>query len=41
VTFGPGPVFVTVGFPVNTDEFRAVFTMGFRFPGPPAGVKKF
>jgi outer membrane translocation and assembly module TamA len=41
VTFSPGPVFFTVGFPVNTDEFRAVFTMGFRFPGPPAGVKKF
>ena len=29
--FTPGPVFMTVGFPLNTDEFRAVFTMGFRF----------
>jgi hypothetical protein len=26
-----GPVFATLGFPLNTDEFRAVFTMGFRF----------
>jgi outer membrane protein assembly factor BamA len=26
--FHPGPVFFTVGFPVNTDELRAVFTMG-------------
>jgi Omp85 superfamily domain len=41
VTFSPGPVFFTVGFPVNTDEFRAVFTMGYRFPSPPAGLKKF
>jgi hypothetical protein len=41
VTFNPGPVFFTVGFPVNTDEFRAVFTMGFRFPSPSAGIKKY
>jgi hypothetical protein len=41
VTFSPGPVFFTLGFPVNTDEFRAVFTMGFRFPGPSAGIKKY
>ncbi len=27
----PGPVFFMVGFPLNTDEFRAVFTMGIRF----------
>ena len=33
ITFTPGPVFFTVGFPLNTDEFRAVFTMGVRFPG--------
>jgi outer membrane protein assembly factor BamA len=26
-----GPVFWTVGFPLNTDEVRAVFTMGIRF----------
>ena len=41
LTFSPGPVFFTVGFPVNTDEFRAVFTMGFRFPSPLAGIKKY
>ena len=29
--FTPGPVFFMVGFPLNTDEFRAVFTMGIRF----------
>lgn len=28
--FTPGPVFLTVGFPLNTDEFGAVFTMGIR-----------
>lgn len=32
VGFNPGPVFVTLGFPLNTDQFRAVFAMGFRFP---------
>ncbi|HKW03393.1 MAG TPA: BamA/TamA family outer membrane protein [Vicinamibacterales bacterium] len=32
VSFNPGPVFFTLGFPLNTDEFRAVFTMGLRFP---------
>lgn len=32
VGFNPGPVFFTLGFPLNTDEFRAVFTMGLRFP---------
>ena len=41
VTFNPGPVFFTVGFPVNTEEFRAVFTMGFRFPSALAGIKKY
>jgi hypothetical protein len=30
VTYNPGPVFFTLGFPLNTDEFHAVFTMGFR-----------
>ena len=29
--FTPGPVFFMVGFPLNTDEFRVVFTMGIRF----------
>ena len=28
--FTPGPAFFTVAFPLNTDEFRAVFTMGVR-----------
>lgn len=32
VSFNPGPAFFTLGFPLNTDEFRAVFTMGIRFP---------
>jgi hypothetical protein len=36
INFTPGPMFFTLGFPLNTDEFRAVFTMGFRFPGPSA-----
>jgi len=39
VTYNPGPVFFTVGFPLNTNEFRAVFTMGLRFPGSPARVR--
>jgi outer membrane protein assembly factor BamA len=30
VTYQPGPLFFTLGFPLNTDELRAVFTMGFR-----------
>jgi hypothetical protein len=36
VGFHPGPVFFTLGFPVNTDDLRAVFTMGVRFSG--AGI---
>jgi hypothetical protein len=40
VNFTPGPVFFTLGFPLNTDEFRAVFTMGFRFPHAGARVTK-
>jgi hypothetical protein len=32
VSFNPGPAFFTLGFPLNTDEFRAVFTMGIRVP---------
>lgn len=31
LTFHSTPFFMTVGFPLNTDEFRAVFTMGLRF----------
>lgn len=34
-----GPVFWTVGFPLNTDEVRAVFTMGIRFSH--IGVQRF
>jgi hypothetical protein len=41
VTFNPGPAFFTLGFPVNTDEFRAVFMMGLRFRAPLAGIKKY
>jgi len=39
--FTPGPLFMTLGFPINTDEFRAVFTMGFRFGITSTGVKKY
>ena len=35
-----GPVFATLGFPLNTDEFRAVFTMGFRFGIAPLVLAK-
>jgi Omp85 superfamily domain len=38
--FNPGPVFFTVGFPLNTDEFRAVFTMGLRFSSSAVGFQK-
>jgi hypothetical protein len=33
-----GPFFMTVGFPLNTDESRAVFTTGVRFGG--IGIRK-
>ena len=36
----PGPVFFMVGFPINTDEFRAVFTMGFRLSTASVGIRK-
>lgn len=39
--FTPGPFFMTLGFPLNTDEFRAVFTMGFRTGITSTGVKKY
>jgi hypothetical protein len=29
----PGPFFMTLGFPLNTDDVRAVFTTGVRFGG--------
>ena len=32
VSFTPGPVFFTLAFPLNTDEFHAVFAMGLRVP---------
>jgi hypothetical protein len=38
IGFHPGPFFMTVGFPLNTDEVRAVFTTGLRFGG--IGVSK-
>jgi outer membrane translocation and assembly module TamA len=41
VGYTPGPLFMTLGFPINTDEFRAVFTMGFRFGLTSTGVKKY
>lgn len=31
--FYAGPAFFVVGFPLNTDSLRAVFTMGLRIPG--------
>jgi outer membrane translocation and assembly module TamA len=31
IGFHAGPVFATVGFPLNTDNLTAVFTMGLRF----------
>jgi hypothetical protein len=34
-----GPVFYTVGFPLNTSELRAVFTAGLRFSG--IGLSKY
>jgi len=40
VGYTPGPLFMTLGFPINTDEFRAVFTAGFRFGITSTGVKK-
>jgi hypothetical protein len=40
VGYNPGPLFMTLGFPINTDEFRAVFTTGFRFGLTSTGVKK-
>jgi hypothetical protein len=33
IGFHPGPFFMTVGFPLNTDDLRAVFTTGVRFGG--------
>jgi hypothetical protein len=39
VGFNPGPVFFTLAFPINTDEFRAVFAMGFRWNVAISGVK--
>jgi hypothetical protein len=41
LTAHPGPVFFTVGFPLNTDEFGAVFTMGFRFSASRLAISKY
>jgi outer membrane protein assembly factor BamA len=37
--FNGGPFFALVGFPLNTDDVRAVFTTGVRFGG--IGVRKY
>jgi outer membrane protein assembly factor BamA len=37
--YHPGPFFMTVGFPLNTDNTTAVFTTGVRFAG--LGVRKY
>jgi outer membrane translocation and assembly module TamA len=39
VGFHTGPLFFTVGVPLNSDELRAVFTMGFRAKGWGAQVR--
>jgi hypothetical protein len=39
--FTPGPMFVTVGFPLNTDEFGAVFTIGLRMTTGVMGLGKY
>ena len=39
--FARGPFFFTIGFPLNTDDVRAVVTMGFRFGISSTGVRKF
>ena len=33
VGFHAGPAFFVVGFPLNTDNLSAVFTMGLKIPG--------
>jgi hypothetical protein len=39
VGFHPGPFFMTLGFPLNTDHTTAVFTTGIRFSG--FGIEKY
>jgi hypothetical protein len=39
--FTPGPLFVTVGFPLNTDEFGAVFAIGLRMTTSVLGLGKY
>ena len=39
--FTKGPLFFTLGFPVNTDEARVVVSMGFHFGLPSTGIRKF
>ena len=39
--YTPGPLFITVGFPLNTDDSRAVFSMGLRFGLSSTGIKKY
>jgi len=40
LTVTPGPLFFTLGFPLNGDNVRPIFAMGFRWSSSPAGVKK-
>lgn len=39
IGYHPGPFFMTLGFPLNADDVRAVFTMGVRFGG--IGITKY
>jgi len=41
LTFSRGPAFVTLGFPVNTEEFGAVFTMGVRLSRAALGITRY
>jgi outer membrane translocation and assembly module TamA len=38
ISFNPGPLFFTVGFPLNADNVSAVFTMGIRVSA--VGIQK-
>ena len=41
LTYNPGPFFMTVGFPLNTSDFGAVFTMGVRFSSARIGFNSY
>ena len=40
LTVTPGPLFFTLGFPLNGDSVRPIFAMGFRWSTGPSSVKK-